>query len=41
MNQANCVTGELTGPTSTIATVLDTIRSDGTGMVPLAYPVTD
>ena len=40
MNQANCVTGELTGPISTTATVVDTIGSDGTGMVvPSAYPV--
>ena len=42
MNQANCVTGELTGPISTTATVVDTIGSDGTGMVvpsASAYPV--
>ena len=39
MNQANRVTGELTGPISTTATVVDTIGGDGTGMVPSAYPV--
>ena len=39
MNQANCVTGELTGPISTTATVVDTIGSNGTGMVHSAYPV--
>lgn len=39
MNQANRVTGELTGPISTTATVVDTIGSDGTGMVSSAYPL--
>jgi len=39
MNQASRVTGELTGPIATTATVVDTIGSDGTGMVPSAYPV--
>ena len=39
MNQANRVTGELTGPISTTATVVETIGGDGTGMVPSAYPV--
>ena len=39
MNQANRVTGELTGPIPTTATVVDTIGGDGTGMVPSAYPV--
>ena len=39
MNQANCVTGELTGPISTTATVVDAIGGNGTGMVPSAYPV--
>ena len=40
MNQANCVTGELTGPISTTATVVDTIGTDRAGMVvPSAYPV--
>ncbi|MGO8898234.1 MAG: polysaccharide biosynthesis tyrosine autokinase [Isosphaeraceae bacterium] len=39
MNQASRVTGELTGPISTTATVVDTIGSDGTGMVHSAYPV--
>ena len=39
MNQAIRVTGELTGPISTTATVVDAIGGDGTGMVPSAYPV--
>ncbi len=39
MNQANSVRGELTGPISTTATVVDIIGGDGTGMVPSAYPV--
>src|SRR5271157_6045840 len=39
MNQASRVTGELTGPIATTATVVDTIGSDGTGMAPSAYPV--
>src|SRR5208337_4981452 len=39
MNQASRVSGELTGPIATTATVVDTIGSDGTGMVPSAYPV--
>ena len=39
MNQASRVTGELTGPIATTATVVDTIGSDGTGMVPSAYPM--
>jgi len=39
MNQANRVTGELTGPISTTATVVETIGGNGTGMVPSAYPV--
>ena len=39
MNQASHVTGELTGPISTTATVVDTVGSDGTGMLHSAYPV--
>ncbi len=39
MNQAIRVTGELTGPISTTATVVDAIGGDGTGIVPSAYPV--
>ncbi len=39
MNQASRVTGELTGPISTTATVVDIIGSDGTGRVSSAYPV--
>ena len=40
MNQANRVTGELTGPILTTPTVADTIGTDGTGMVvPSAYSV--
>ena len=39
MNQASHVPGELTGPISTTATVVDTIGSDGTGMLHPAYPV--
>ena len=39
MNQANRVTGELTGPIPTTATVVETIGGNGTGMVPSAYPV--
>ncbi len=39
MNQANRVTGDLTGPISTTATVVETIGGNGTGMVPSAYPV--
>src|SRR5271165_6617161 len=42
MNQENCVTGELTGPISTTATVVDTIGSDETGMIvpsASAYPM--
>ncbi len=39
MNQANHVSGELTGPISTTATVVDTIAGNVAGMVPSAYPV--
>src|SRR5271157_4087091 len=39
MNQANRVTGELTGPIPTTATVVETVGGNGTGMVPSAYPV--
>src|SRR5271157_1384519 len=39
MNQANRVTGELTEPIPTTATVVETIGGNGTGMVPSAYPV--
>ncbi|MGO9815431.1 MAG: polysaccharide biosynthesis tyrosine autokinase [Isosphaeraceae bacterium] len=39
MNQASRVTGELTGPISTTATVVDIIGSDGIGRVSSAYPV--
>src|SRR5271157_4178910 len=39
MNQASRVTGELTGPIATTATVVDTIGRDGTGMAPSAYSV--
>ena len=39
MNQARRVTGELTGPISTTATVLNTIGGDGTGLAPSPYPV--
>ena len=39
MNQANRVTGELTGPISTTATVVESIGGNGTGIVPSAYPV--
>jgi polysaccharide biosynthesis transport protein len=39
MNQANRVTGELAGPISTTATVVDTIAGVGTGMVSSAYPL--
>jgi len=39
MNQSSRVTGELTGPISTTATVVEAIGSDGTGMVHSAYPV--
>ncbi len=39
MNQASRVTGELIGPISGSATVVDAIGSDGAGMAPSAYPV--
>ncbi len=39
MNQANRATGELTGPISTTATVVEAIGGNGIGVVPSAYPV--
>ncbi len=39
MNEAKRVTGELTGPISTTATVIETTGRDGSGTVPSAYPL--